>query len=176
MIYAGVGSRKAPPYANALAVKVGMRCRREGALLRSGHAEGMDENFELGHDIATREFYGVPRKEIFLPEPGFRGSESTLTDISIDATLTAKRIHPNWRACDKFSRNAHSRNIHQFFGEKLDRPVDFVVCWTEGGAQTGGTRTILVLAEENNIPVFNMGAFSPYEVAVECKNFLNKFF
>lgn len=176
MIYAGVGSRDAPPFACQLAIKVGMRLRREGVLLRSGHAEGMDESFEKGHDIATHELNSVPLKEIYLPEAGFRGSDSQLIGASIDATLTAKRIHPNWQACNRFARDAHSRNIHQLLGEKLDSPADFVVCWTQDGAPVGGTRTVIVLAEECGIPVFNMGAYSPYDVAVECKNFLNKFF
>lgn len=50
----------------------------------------------------------------------------------------------------------HARNCHQVLGANLDSPVDFVLCWTPGGATTGGTATAIKLARKHNIPVINM--------------------
>jgi hypothetical protein len=41
-------------------------------------------------------------------------------------------------------------------GQNLDSPSLFLVCWTEGGAEVGGTRTAIIAAKENDIPVFNL--------------------
>lgn len=155
--YAGIGSRKRPQYARWLAINAAKELYHRGFQLRSGHATGMDQDFEEGHDDAVAESNGDPNKEIWLPEPGFEGSDSPLFNISPEAYLIAKRIHPNWKACNKFARNAHARNAHQILGSDLNSPVNAVLCYTDNAEFVGGTRTALILATEFNIPIFNFG-------------------
>lgn len=156
-IYAGVGTRDAPRWAIEWAEGAAQELYHRGYVLRSGAARGMDQAFERGHDFARAQANGPMRKEIWLPEKGFEGSDSELYNIHRDAYHIAKRIHPNWKACDEFSRNAHARNCHQVLGADLNTPVDFVLCYTQGGEEIGGTRTAIVLAAELGIPVFNFG-------------------
>ena len=59
---------------------------------------------------------------------------------------------------DKPSHKAlHSRNAMQVLGFDLDDPVDFVLCWTPGGNKLGGTATAIRIAEDHNVPVYNLG-------------------
>ena len=61
---------------------------------------------------------------------------------------------------------AHARNAHQVLGQDCKPKAAFVVCWTPDGAEraeqshsidvTGGTRTAIVIAELNGVPVFNL--------------------
>ncbi len=68
----------------------------------------------------------------------------------------AKRIHPNPSALTQGALKMHARNIAQVMGYQLNTPSDFVICWTPGGLEQGGTRTAIVFAKENNIPVYNL--------------------
>ena len=41
-------------------------------------------------------------------------------------------------------------------GSELDKPVDFVVCWTKGAKEVGGTAMGIKVAKKYSIPVFNI--------------------
>lgn len=133
--YAGIGSRETPPevlgYMTALALWLG----QIGYVLRSGGAQGADLAFEKG----------AAGKEIFK---GFDSTEP--------AEQIAARLHPAWFQVGNYARRLHGRNVNIILGHNLDRPVDFVVCWTPGAADVGGTRTGIVCARERSIPVFNL--------------------
>lgn len=152
--YTGVGSQSTPDHICQVMEMIGREMYNAGFVLRSGAARGADSAFERGHDSVAGD---RPMKEIWLPEPGFQGSKSNLFPAP-DAYKIAKRIHPNWKACNEFARNAHARNAHQVLGADLNTPSKGLICWTEGGIMKGGTRTAVVLALEFNIPVFNLGA------------------
>lgn len=158
--YGGIGSRKCPEFAVNLAVIVGSEMYDRGIVLRSGHADGMDKAFERGHDLAQDRAQGEPLKEIWLPEKGFNKSDSSLYNIHPDAYRIAKRIHPNWKACNEFARNAHARNCHQVLGKDLNSPICALLCYTENAEVVGGTATALRLAMELGIPIFNFGDLS----------------
>jgi len=135
--YAGVGSRKVPDDILLMMVKIALQLEKQGLILRSGGAIGSDLAFEAG----ARE-----HKEIILAKD----------PVSDKAYEIAERIHPAWNRMGKFGKGAHARNICQVFGLTLDKPVEFVICWTPNGKKVGGTRTAIVCAEENQIPVYNL--------------------
>ena len=162
--YAGVGSRSAPEWATFLATHVARPLYDQGMLLRSGAARGMDAAFEKGHDEAQRALGGPPLKEIWLPEPGFNGSQSTLYNIHPHAYVIASMVHPNWGACDAWAKAAHARNVHQVLGADLQSPVAGVLCYTPDGEEVGGTRTAIVLARHHGIPVLNFGHNQTFRV------------
>ena len=41
-------------------------------------------------------------------------------------------------------------------GNKLDTPVQFVICYTPDGKNSGGTGLGMMIAEDHGIPVFNL--------------------
>lgn len=139
--YAGIGARATPPDVCQLMTGYARRLEAIGYVLRSGHAVGADRAFEEG-------VLDAANKEIFLPKTSFPSD----TALEIAAS-----IHPAWHLCSEYARSCHGRNVYQILGETLDRPVQFVVCWTPNAEEVGGTRTAIVLAKQHSIPVYNLG-------------------
>jgi hypothetical protein len=122
-----------------------------GYILRSGGAPGADSAFEKGVDDYTK-------KEVYIPWKGFneRDNISDIFRISVQASIIASEIHPAWSRLTPAARRLHARNIPQVLGKHLESPSKFVVCWTEGSKNVGGTRTAIILARQHSIPVFNL--------------------
>lgn len=157
--YAGIGSRKTP--VNVLELMTGLAewLEHHEYVLRSGGADGADSAFERG----VRE---SDNKEIYLPWCGFNGNQSPLYPPSGDAYRMASEYHPAWNRCGPAARKFHARNCHQILGSWLIHPVDFVLCWTPGGRDAGGTGQALRIARAHDIPVINL--FNPdYECELE---------
>lgn len=157
MKYAGIGSRNTPILSQYLFEEIGSILAGKGFTLRSGHAFGADFAFETGCNRVNG------AKEIFIPWKGFnQANEILVTDPMIvhSAIEIAASIHPAWDRLSRAAKLLHIRNIFQVAGEKIDDPVDFVLCWTKDSADVGGTRTAIVFARRLKIPVFNFGNFS----------------
>lgn len=75
--------------------------------------------------------------------------------------------------CSPYALSQHGRNICQILGDTLDNPVDAVLTWTPSGRLVGGTKTALLLAQKNKIPIFNLGS-NPILVKKAYLNFLLK--
>ncbi len=153
--YAGIGSRSTPPYVLERMTKTASTLDSLEYILRSGGAYGADAAFEKG--------VGSERKQIFLPWANFNHHPSDLhlgsTHLDEDQALTlAQQFHPAWDRCSSGARKLHARNCHQILGPTLDDPVKFVLCWTEGGKETGGTSQALRIAHHYDIYVCNLGA------------------
>jgi hypothetical protein len=140
MLYAGVGSRKAPKAPIAAAKEIGAALAAQGWTLRSGGAIGMDLSFEAGCDMLKG------------PKEIFRASDATENAWEI-----AKRYRSNNRGLRTYVKNLFSRNALILLGEDLLHPVQFVICWTERGAISGGTGHTIRMAQDYQIPVINMG-------------------
>lgn len=148
--YAGIGSRSTPPDILRLMTKAALHLDDRGGVLRSGGAAGADSAFELG--VYSK------RKEIFLPWRLFNRNPSPLWPPSQRAMDLAAHFHPAWDRCSNAARSFHARNSHQVLGVNLDDPVKFVLCWTPGGEDVGGTAQALRLARAYGIYVLNLGA------------------
>jgi hypothetical protein len=153
--YAGIGARRAPPEIRVMCKVLASELAERGYTLRSGHADGCDIAFEMG----------ASSKQIFLPWKSFNGSDSkywlpsTVPQKLIDI---AKSIYPAWDYVSDGVRRMHCRNVQQILGENADDPSGFVACWTDRNMdRVGGTVFGIVLAQQNNIPVFNL--FVPEE-------------
>jgi len=151
MIYSGIGSREAESYPQIINLlhSIGYILGDRGWTLRSGHASGSDIAFEKGH---------VGPKEIYLPWKGFEGSNSGYYNIPIRAFQEAESIHPDWNELGIGSKKLHARDIQQVGGENLDNLSNIVICWTLGGKDIGGTRTAIIFARKNKVPVINLGS------------------
>jgi hypothetical protein len=139
---------------------------QEGYILRSGGAGGADLAFENG-------VVDPSMKHIYLAKKGFNGSDSQLYTVCAAALALASTIHPAWDRCRAFARLLHARNCYQVLGQQLDTPADFLICWTENAEKRGGTRTAIVLAERNKVPVLNLGKCNTYE---ECMTAFDRFY
>ena len=152
MYYAGIGRRVIPDEIKISFEKFGRFAQDRGLVLRSGGAEGADSAFEK---------YVIPaNKQIFLPWKHYNGHLSRLCNPSNKAYQIAKKFHPRWNEYSCGVQKLLARNVHQLLGPNLRSPVEFVVCWTEDGNETGGTGQGIKMAQTLDIPVFNFGAKS----------------
>lgn len=145
--YAGIGSRDTPQAVMNIMTAYARGAAQAGWRLRSGSARGADTAFEIG----AAQVQGS--MEIFTARD----------EISDEAFLLASMHHPAWDKCDEYARRLHARNGYIILGRDLDDPVDFVLCWTPGGALKGGTAQALRIAAAWDIPVYNLGDPATFE-------------
>lgn len=151
--YTGIGSRRTPTavlHTFTIIAKILDDC---GFILRSGGAEGADTAFAAG----------ATNKEIYLPWNGFMGirQETYIPDQAYDI---ASNNHPVWSKLSRPVKALMARNVQQVLGKDLDKPSEFVICWTPDGAYTdnmrsiytGGTGLAISVASKHNIPVYNI--------------------
>lgn len=158
--YTGVGSRESPEFVCEAMTEIAIVLEKLHYTLRSGGAGGADLAFERG---------AKQRKHIYLPWAGFNGSQSPLYGVCQSAIDMALTIHPAPDLLRKREKALllHSRNCYQVLGKTLDIPSEFLVCWTENAQLVGGTRTAIVLAERNKIPVLNLGKCKDYNSCID---------
>lgn len=160
-IYTGIGSRETPKEIMILMEKVSKCLATQGLTLRSGGAPGADSAFEKGCDSVEG------KKEIYLPWKGFNKNPSDLYRPHALAFEAAMGVHPRWGKCSPAARCLHARNVHQVLGKSIATPVlpSFVLLWAEPCTKTptnqqnkvkGGSATAVTLAQNFNIPVFNL--------------------
>lgn len=143
--YAGIGSRETPEDILYVMTKTAAEMAGLGFTLRSGHADGADIAFELGAKI----------KEIYIPWLGFNGSTSNLLPTK-EAFVMAEKYHPAWHKCSPAARKLHARNCHQVLGHSLDKPSEFIICWTKGALGGGGTGQAIRIAKAHSIPIYDL--------------------
>lgn len=154
--YAGIGARKSPADHLRTMRDLGADLANMGLILRSGGAAGADSAFEEGCASVGG------KREIFLPWEGFRGKYSTFDFLEAQersesrARGIAKQFHPIWDSLTETGRMFHTRNVFQVLGASLDTPSKFIACWTEKGADTGGTGQALRIARFYGVPIFNL--------------------
>lgn len=129
-----------------------------GWITRSGGAIGSDTFFEEG----AKEAGG--KVEIYLHKKLADGHTSPLYGVCDAAKALAATVHPVWNDLTHGAQLLHARNCYQVLGRDLKTLADILVCWTPDGCEsrktrsraTGGTATAIVLAEQFNIPIFNL--------------------
>lgn len=152
-VYAGVGSRKTQKVILDLMWRTAVVLRRNGWTCRSGHANGADRSFEDG---ARQE------AEIYLPFPGYNGrvvwARSVVDRPQSEAYTIASGLHPNWSACSSDARALHARNVHILCGPDVTKPelARFMICWTPGAREVGGTGMSIRIAEYFGVEIFNL--------------------
>ena len=139
MYYAGIGARATPQSVLMEMYSLAGKLANIGYVLRSGGAIGADQAFEDGAAFAKSDH------EIYLPAMSSKAAEEI-----------AAQYHPAWDRCNSYVRKLHGRNALILLGAHLDKPVDFVVCWTPGGARRGGTGQSIRMAEGLGIRVINL--------------------
>ncbi len=161
LTYAGIGARATPRAVLADMTKMAGWLARTGWHLSSGGADGADSAFAAGAPAGQR--------TIWLPWRGYNGHRGPDCRVLSAAAMAecmaiAAPLHPAWERCSPAVRKLHARNVAILLGERLDRPVDAVVCWSEGGEAVGGTGMGIRVAETRGIPVLNLGSMAPRAV------------
>ena len=147
MIYAGIGSRETPIAVQMVMTATARDLSSRGWTLSSGGAGAADTAFETG---------AGKRTQIWLPWKGFNSNQSQLYSPTPEAFKLASKIHPAWGRCSEGGKKLHARNMHQVLGADLQTPVQFVLCWTIDGKDTGGTGQAIRLAWSRGIKVINL--------------------
>lgn len=135
-IYAGIGARDTPHDICKKESQLAYDLQQLGYTLYSGGAIGSDQAFERG---------AGKLKMIWRPN-----------HVTPAALELAKKYHPKWHKCDFDAKKLLARNGFQVLGFNLDKPVDFVLCYTKDGKDSGGTGQALRIARDYGIPVFNL--------------------
>ena len=161
LTYAGIGARATPRAVLADMTKMAGWLARTGWHLSSGGADGADSACAAGAPAGQR--------TIWLPWRGYNGHRGPDCRVLSAAAMAecmaiAAPLHPAWERCSPAVRKLHARNVAILLGERLDRPVDAVVCWSEGGEAVGGTGMGIRVAETRGIPVLNLGSMAPRAV------------
>ena len=158
--YTLIGSRSTPEEVYQLLVKIAVKLKSEGWVVRSGGADGADS--------AAEEACKNENMNIYLPWNNFnsRYSEERVYIVSdklsnySKAQQIASETHPAWDRCSRGAKSLHTRNVYQIFGSSLDKPSKFVICYAEPsgkkGHVKGGTATAVKLALNNDIKVYNL--------------------
>lgn len=135
--YAGVGARKTPIPILAEMEAIARKLHSKDYVLRSGGAKGADQAFEKGSQL---------RCEIFLPKD----------DLPLWTYVFVHHFHPASTKLSTYVFQLMQRNAMILLGRNGNTPVEFVVCWTEGGEFVGGTGHTLKIAQSFNIPIYNL--------------------
>lgn len=159
LVYTGIGSRKTPEPVLSLMKDIALILQSEGWTLRSGGASGADSKFEEG---------AGPLKQIFLPWQGFNCRFSTVGGNNgylvssrqqgwQGALETVSKYHPRPEKLGEQGAHLMARNAMQILGPDLKSPSKFVICWTAGGKEIGGTSQAIRIAKDFSVPVYNLG-------------------
>lgn len=163
--YTGIGSRETPEETLQLMQKTAYILGQLGYRLRTGGAPGADTAFELGAVSVPN----GPQPEVYLPWRGFNNRTSQFYNVSTQALALAEKYHPAWERLAQGPRKLMGRNCYQVLGASLDNPSDFILCWTKDGKASGGTGQAIRIAQDYQIPVFNMKNPNVFE---EVRSFL----
>lgn len=153
--YAGIGSRKTPEDILSLMRKISCKLEKNEYILRSGGALGADLAFEQGTSHA----------DIYVPYFSFNEKHRKVCENVVykvinsadeEAFKSVKKFHPSPDSLKDVGKLMMARNYRQIVG--LNEPnSQFVICWTEGGEERGGTGQAIRIANHFNIPVYNLG-------------------
>jgi uncharacterized protein YeaO (DUF488 family) len=140
--YAGIGATLTPPKVLKEMESIAALLEEKGFVLRSGGAKGADSAFEKGVKNSSM-------KEIFYASDC---EDWCLKEVS--RYVPSNR--PPLEKMKSYTQKLLGRNMKQILGARGDKPVDFVVCWTSDGKDSGGTGYGLRCAKEHGIAVYNL--------------------
>lgn len=128
-------------------------------ILCTGDAYKGGDKISWKHYAGKKFRFGPPNRDYYLPDTIVVPEDSSHYSRAVNI---ASSLHGGWKYMDEFQRSLHTRNVFQVLGASLNRPSEFLLCWTPDGAEnttgrdTGGTGTAIRIANQYGIPVFNL--------------------
>ncbi len=165
MFYTGIGCRdRGISIAHREAMEtIGFYLATLGMVLRSGHASGCDEAFEVGASEVD-----VNKTSIYLPWESFRDKARTegVNYYTLDSRafkwarkqLIRAKVSPDFDNLLESTQAFYARNVFQVLGKEKVKS-DFVVYYApvDGhGNVLGGTRIAVELARKLGVPTYNL--------------------
>lgn len=155
-IYAGIGSRRTPPYVLNIMKQIATVLAKKGYVCHTGACIGADQSFAEGA------LEGGGQVHLLLPWNGYEsnwiqtlnGSVTTQVynpNVDIDATESVKKYHPAFNHLSRPVVSLHARNF------LIINQAEFCVCWTPDGLVDGGTGQAIRIAQNAGTPVYNLG-------------------
>lgn len=152
--YTGTGASQVPSDIAALLLLTAQHLLAQGMILRTGPSKGTDAACALG---------ACAQRQVFLPHSGASGYKdgTVVSDLETikRASVIASTVHPNWKTYNDFQRKAHTRAVYLVLGSDLISPSAYIICYApinDRKQVEGTTRTVLALANERRIPVYNL--------------------
>lgn len=155
MKFAGVGPRTTPPYVLESMSEIGKTLSSKNHKLVSGHGYGADQAW--AKDVSPL------MKTIYIPWAGFNGATANpcyKVVLCTEPLMTiAAKHHPAWDKLTIGVKKLMARNVAILLGNDLNNPVDYVLYWQDAKVNkyAGGTGHTLRMADNYNIPNFNIG-------------------
>lgn len=172
--YAGIGSRNTPEKIRPIIQEIVTFLDEEGYIMRSGGSPGADEMFESAHPDKTR-------REIYVPWYCFQSSTSPLCRVEPEAIAFSLQFHPNPGVLNIPARQIMGRNAYQVLGHDLKTKSDFLICYTDNGADSystlavinncGGTGQAMRIAKAYDIKIFNLNSGEDFKKWYSDNNF-----
>ena len=175
MYYAGIGSRHGfdengdvPKVITDGMTELAERLNDMGWTLRSGHATGSDQAFEMGARGQASVFLADNLRYNDAPVNGyahvFNDLDENLRRIALESV---DRYHPFPQALDQdsekdangltYNRKLMARNFFQVVGVNGGQDSAFVACFAP--RKKGGTTQAIRLAQSRGIPVYNLADY-----------------
>lgn len=149
--YAGIGSIETPEHICLEMSEIAGKLKHRNFCLRSGGAKGADSAFAYG---------AADKAVIYLPWESYNvvtaGERVIVGRSNPEYLRIAQECHPAWDRCSEGARKLHYRNIHIVLGNPEDTACEFIVCWTPGGRDEGGTAVGIRCARMHEIPIYNL--------------------
>jgi len=161
--WTGIGSRSCPWDLKADMQEIAMTLEIRGYTLRSGNAEGCDQNFASGVDSLAQIWLPWPSFNIEFQKQHPKHTYKVISENDIEAIESVNKFHPAPHLLSRGARAMHQRNFRQVKGGKLPNS-EFVICWTPNGEEKGGTATAIKIAKSLDIPVYNLFDLTKQEI------------
>lgn len=150
-----IGSRKAPYQILQLINAIGWMYAKDGYLLRSGDAIGVDKEGAIG--------FSPEMKELYISDPK-ETDQSHISWYNLSDQAKIKSVYHASSVCEDFWQRHIShqllfaRNSCQILGRELDDPVDKVIYYAaqNGNIISGGTRIAVYIAKKYGIECENL--------------------
>jgi hypothetical protein len=152
--YAGIGSRETPLKVQRQMTLLAEMLEARGLTLRSGNADGADQAFARGVE---------KNADIWLPWDSFNKEFRKVKPLhnyvvignDQEAIESIIEFHPRPLALGPKASLFMARNFRQVVG--MNEPnSEFVIAWTPGGEQVGGTAQAMRIAKKYGVTVVNM--------------------
>lgn len=153
--YAGIGPRQCPIDVCESMAHVARQLAEQNWWLRSGHAQGADQAWEIGHGPKNREIY-LPWQSFNNPFHYGANEGYYISPHTPAIEAVAKIVHPAWHRLNQGGQKLMMRNVSIILGHELDDQVQFVAYWSPDRKVQGGTGNAIRLTSLYGIPSFNI--------------------
>jgi hypothetical protein len=152
--YGGLCNPDAPDSVMSQMKTLAERLEAKGYTLRTNGAKGGEASMEAGSSDV----------EAHIPWRNFNEHPSKLNRTTDEAKAVIRQFAPGFDGLKPAVQTIIASKAHVILGKDLKNPIQFLICWTQDGAETMAQRNAktgyigvgIALAASLKIPVFNL--------------------